>query len=255
MAETGLRGDTFLPDLACPELLRTPSQIPWAFSSQVMFSGLPGKTLCFHLQWLEVDLFLRKVLQGSGNVVTLWCLCFWSRHSSFSRASPRFHMNIPAELTSSHFQKLCVFLVFLGNFPAEALFWSCFSQDGLCHMRVCILLSRRHVLWLNLTGQVESHILSIVLIFPKLLSLRGSSNSWSKAMNLHLTSSIKQNHIVASGGCLALFLGLAVAVLFTLALDWLPQSRKCPNSGPENFAYLLSNSHAQRHQTVVFNLC
>lgn len=116
-------------------------------------------------------------------------------------------------------------------------------------------LSRRHVLWLNLTGQVESHILSIVLIFPKLLSLRGSSNSWSKAMNLHLTSSIKQNHIVASGGCLALFLGLAVAVLFTLALDWLPQSRKCPNSGPGNFAYLLSNSHAQRHQTVVFNLC
>lgn len=170
---------------------------------------------------------MRKSLPDSGNVVTLWCLCFGAGIAP----SPRFHMYIPAELTASHFQKLCVLLVILGNFPTEALFRSCFSQDGLCHMHVCILLSRGHVLWLNLTVQVESHVLSIVLIFPKLLSLRGSSNSRSKAMNLHLTSSIKKNHIVPSGGCLALFLGLAVAVLFTLTLDGCFRVKSAPTVG------------------------
>lgn len=64
-------------------------------------------------------------------------------------------------------------------------------NNGLSTCPRWTLLLRRHVLWLNLAWQVESRILSIVLIFPKIRSSSTSNYSCKKAVDWNLTSSIK----------------------------------------------------------------
>lgn len=64
-------------------------------------------------------------------------------------------------------------------------------KNGLATCPRWTLLLRRHVLWLNLAWQVESHILYIVLISSKILPSSTSNYSCKKALNWDVTSSIR----------------------------------------------------------------